>query len=321
MTELIAFKALEFLVSIGIVYGAYRIDGSTNSRAWRLLSMIGVFIAAESLLQISLIMNNFGPRMLEGLFEPSIAVLLIGTGLSFVNEYGSFGRIKQGHILGYTIGCVAGSLALAFLAPSFMASTAMYLGTPLLLLPSIYLFYRMQKGGEKVIFASFTASASFYTVASLMNLYLATAGGFIEKIYSFTINASVPEIEALVTVSSSAPVLKMTGTMFLGFSIYLFYHGVFRDIYSKDESSDEGNELATTAVENIGAIIGKPVAERMAKKALNKKFEKDAETVEKAAKGEELEDVEKALEKKFGNSVGPVGKKKIKEIAEETKGE
>lgn len=321
MTELFAFKALELLISLGIVYGAYRIDKSTNSRAWELFSAIGTILAVESLLQIYLIANNFRLGMLEGMFAPSIAVLLTGAGLSFVEEYTNFGKIQIHHLMGYVLGVVGGSLALAFMAPSFLVTTAFYLGTPLILLAAIYLFYRMRSGGETAIFNSLIASASLYLLASLMNIYLAATGGHEKYVYSFMLNAAVPRVEALTAFSASAPVMKMAGTMFLGYSVYLFYHGVFRDIHSGKNGEPDSRKLADNTVENIGAIIGESLANRMALEALNEEFGKDTESIENTVKDENFEEVEKALKDKFGDTVGPVAERKIEEITEEIREE
>jgi hypothetical protein len=319
LNELIAFKALELLVAIGIIYSSYRISDWTSSNAWQTLSLAAVVIAVKALGEIFLLVKGLHLGIIEGTFAPSMAILLSGVGLSFVDQYGEFGRIDAEHFVGFVTGVVLGTVGLSFLAPDFMVNSLYYMVTPLLLLPGIYSFYQMQKLGEKAVFLSMLTSVSLFFVASVMNIYLALVCKC-SPVYGFSLPFQLPAVRALEIFAFSAPVFQMTGILFLGFAVYLAHHGVFRSVNLEKDGDSSAKDLVSETVDNLGAIVGKPVVERMSLRALNERFEKDVEKAEQAAEGEESEEVKEALEEALGDSIGPVAERKIEEIYRE-KGE
>lgn len=320
MNELFAFKSLELLTALGILYSAYRIDGSISSGAWEKLSLAAIVIAVKSAAEIFLLWKGLPLGVVTGTFAPSMAVLLSGAGLSFVDSYGEFGRIKAHHFVGFVTGIVGGTVAISLLAPNSSINSLYYLVTPVLLVPAIYCFYFMQEMGERAVFRSMLASATLFFTASAMNIYLATVCRC-SPVYGFALPFSLPEVRILEFLAASAPVLHMTGVLFLGFAVYLFHHGVFREVDVDTASEDSSRELVSETVENIGAIVGRPVAERMALKALNERFDNEEEKARDAAEGEELDEVKDVLEEALGDSIGPVAERKISEIYGEKKGE
>lgn len=307
-------------MALGILYSAYRIDGSTSSSAWETLSLAAAVIGVKSIAEILLLAKGLPLGIVEGSFAPSVAVLLSGAGLSFVDHYGKFGRIEAEHFIGFITGLIAGTVALSFLGPKSMVNSLYYMVTPILLLPAIYCFYLMQELGEKAVFRAMLTSSALLLTASTMNIYLSSVCNC-SPIYGFNLPFSLPEIGFLESFALSAPVFQMTGVLFLGFAVYLFHHGVFRDLDIETGGEDEARELMSETADNIGAIVGKPVVERISLKALNERFGKDKEEAEDAAEGENIEEVKETLEEALGESIGPVAERKIRDIYKKKQGE
>ncbi|MFB6180904.1 MAG: hypothetical protein ABEJ93_03425 [Candidatus Nanohalobium sp.] len=315
MLELALFDMLELIAAAGIIYGSFLIHQQTESRAWRLIAASGVLIAVKSFFQAFMVFTGLKLGMLEMMFAPCLAVLLSGAGISFMRDMWAFDHVTPDHLAGYVVGAVIGLLAIGLAVPPYVDNGFLYIGTPFLLLPALYSFYRVQKEGKSVIFQSVFASTLMYFVASLMNLYLAaTCFKCSLKAYSFYLPMSIPSPEVLGAASFSSPVLEMTGTFMLGFAVYLYYHGVYRKIESPDKNTSVG--LLESTVENIGAVTGEDVARRIAENTLQEHF-KDTGTAEEIADEEDIEEVKKALEEGFSSVVGPFARRKIQEIYEE----
>ncbi|PSH00640.1 MAG: hypothetical protein BRC30_02520 [Nanohaloarchaea archaeon SW_7_46_7] len=320
MNEFLLFKILELSVALGILYSTYRISESTNSGAWEKISLVAVVLSVKSVAEIILFAQGFTLASIEGVFMPSMALLLSGAGLSFMDSYGDLGRFKALGFLGTTAAVVTAVFAASFYVPIPMVYSVYYMATPVLLIPAVYSFYLMQERGERAVFMSMLAGTGFIFIGSMMNIYLASVCKC-SPIYGFSLPIGLTSSKILEATAVSAPVLQMTGILFLGFAVYLFHHGVFRDVSLNSQESDTSKELVSETIQNLGAIVGEPVVKRMTLKALNNDMEKNAEDPEKAAEGENLEEVKETLKESLGKTIGPVAERKIDEIYEEEKGE
>ncbi len=316
MEEQIAFSFLELLIAALVIYSSYRISKSADSLNWKIITALSGTIGLTAAVNlIGAVSTSFSPAV-DALSAPLIGLLFVLSADRFVEKYGVEMRFKS-KILFYEAFLFA-FLMIAGISNAINYTSLLYLVGFLAVKPAAILFQSATSEGEEAIFYSFTAS----TVLHLTSYA-----------FKFVHSLNIPALNTgtVHRVLVSAPAIELAGTLMLGYSVYLFYHGVFRDVQAGviEDSGTEGNQskvgvsqkLVSETVENLGAIMGKSLAERMAKKALNQAFDTEEDSAEDAASGKDPEEVKKALIEKFTDTMGPVADKKIEEIYEDIGGE
>ncbi len=312
LKEQIAFSFLEILVTLLVIYSSYRISKSVESLNWNLITALAGVIGLTSIFNL---METFSLAV-DALSTPMIGLLFVLSAERFVEKYDVKMRFKS-KILFYEAFLFA-FLMIAGISNAINYTSLLYLVGFLAVKPAVILFQSATTEGEESIFYSFTAATILYLTSYA---------------FKFIHSLNIPTLETGIVhnVLVSSPAIELSGTLMLGYSVYLFYHGVFRDVQTtgtdeedtendQEDSLDTSQRLVSETVENLGAIMGKKLAERMAKKALNQAFEKE-DTAEGAASGEDPEEVKKVLIEKFTDTMGPVAEKKIEEIFEDIGGE
>lgn len=315
MNEQVVFSFLEVLVSSLIVYSSYRISKSMDSLNWKLIATLGGTIGVTAAVKVSGLVSTPVSPALDALSAPLVGLLFVLSAARFVEKYNVKMPYKS-KILFYEAFLFA-FLIIIGLTNSINYTSLLYLVGFLAIKPAALLFQSAGSEGEEAIFYSFTASTVLYLTSYAFK--------FIHSLDISALNTGT-----LHKIMISSPAIKLAGTLMLGYSVYLFYHGVFREVQTDEKSSsqkdqdeelDTGQKLVSETVENLGAIMGKPLAERMAKKALNQEFDEEKETAENAAAGEDPEKVKEILKDRFTETMGPVADKKIEDIYEDIGGE
>ncbi len=315
MNEQVAFSVLEILVSSLIVYSSYKISRSVDSLNWKLIAALAGTIGLSSVVKLVVNVTNPVSLAVDALSVPLIGLLFTLSAARFVEKYDVEMPFRS-KIMFYEAFLFA-FLMIAGLTNAINHTSLLYLTGFLAVKPAVLLFQSATSEGEEAIFYSFTASTVLFLISYA---------------FKFIHSLNIPALSSgkAHTVLVSSPAIELGATLMLGYSVYLFYHGVFRDVQTDDsrvsedtgeEAQDTGQKLVSETVENLGAIMGKSLAERMAKKSLNQEFDKDKETAEAAAKGEKPEEVKKVLVEQFNDTMGPVADKKIENIYEEIRGE
>lgn len=317
MTEQIVFSILEIAVAALVIYSSYRISRSVDPLNWKLIiALTGTIGLTAAFKLVSSISTSVYPAV-DALSAPLIGLLFVLSAERFVEKYEVQMHFKS-KILFYEAFLFA-FLIIAGISNAINYTSLLYMTGFLAIKPAAILFQSATTKGEEAIFYSFTASTVLYLTSYA---------------FKFVHSLNIPALNTgpVHRVLVSTPAIELAGTLMLGYSVYLFYHGVFRDVQTadtekpetedeQDDSMDTGQRLVSETVENLGAIMGKPLAERMAKKALNQAFDTEEDSAEDASSGKDPEEVKKVLIEKFTDTMGPVAEKKIEEIYEDIGGE
>lgn len=315
MTEQVIFSFLEVAVASLVAYSSYRISRSVDSLNWKLIATLAGTIGLTAATKLIGTVSKPVLTAVDALSAPLIGLLFVLSATRFVEKYDVEMPFKS-KILFYEAFLFA-FLMIAGLTNSINYTSLLYLIGFLAIKPAALLFQSATSKGEEAIFYSFTASTVLYLTSYAFN---------------FIHSLGIPALETgtVHRVLVSSPAIELSGTLMLGYSVYLFYHGVFREVQTDNtgQSEEEDDQQISTSerlvsetVENLGAIMGKKLAERMARKALNEAFDTDKETAEEAANDKEPEKVKEILKDRFTETIGPVADKKIEDIYKDIGGE
>ena len=305
---------LELAVASLVVYSSYKISRSVDSLNWRLIASLAGFIGINAVVNIFGSVSDSMSTAVDALSAPLIGLLFFLSATRFVKRY-DVRMPYMSKILFYEAFLFA-FLMIAGLLDAINYTSLLYLIGFLAIKPAVLLFQSASSEGEEAIFYAFTASTILYLTSYAFKF-----------IHSLNINVLNEGLAHRLLASS--PAIELAGTLMLGYGVYLFYHGVFRDIQTdatgssedQEEELDTAQRLVKETEENLGAIMGEELAERMAKKALNQAFDTDKETAEEAAEDEDPEEVKNILKEQFNDTIGPVADKKIDEIYKDIGGE
>lgn len=308
MSQLIVLYALQWTVAILIAAAALQMRTASVRRAWRWIAGAGIMVAGWSTIQLY--------AFVSGSLLPHLdAALLLGAAALASAGFIRFNQVYVQHrwfddqipiwaaVGAIVVGVLTGtdSAGILFLATALLV---LLIGFPAL----VRLNYESRR-----LWGPFTAATGMFLLFLALTLYRTTCVTCTATSLALPVAPQVQE-----DIIASQPVLMLSAVLLLAYGCYLFLHGIIREV-DVDDMETTAVELVQTVVQNIGAIVGGPVAARMAADAIE-----DMTGTRPTVDGSEItldtdipdtDAIIDALTTAFA-AIGPVGRRKVEETAE-----
>lgn len=311
MTQLLAFYGVEWIVGLLLAATAVRLRSASAQRAWTWFGLTGLLITGWSTVHLYGILTG---RMLS---HVDTAVLLGVTALlsaAFIRFHAVYGRQEQLMDERILPAVAAAVIVIGGLFMAASASTVFLAVAVMLLIPGTYALVRLLQNSIH-LWGPFTAATGVLWIYLVIALYRTTCSACTGTTLSLPLPPTVQE-----QIIASQPVRMLATALLLAYGCYLFLHGVVRTVAVQADEEKTAGDLVQAVVRNIGAIIGEPVAARMAADAVETVTESRPavtdDTVSIETDDIALEKLADTLADRFA-AIGPVGERKVRKTAEE----